>query len=75
MTIDYTQLKAPISREALSLSTKLLNDLLDHRVSMGRMSEEAVEEIKKETVYQLMEALEEGQHDIWLENMRANHEG
>ena len=73
MAIAYTELKAPISREALVLSTKLLDALLDHQVSMGKMPEEAIEAIKRLTVYELQQAIEEGQRDIWLEDMRANH--
>tara|TARA_R110002020_G_scaffold246713_3_gene460594 strand:+ start:1011 stop:1247 length:237 start_codon:yes stop_codon:yes gene_type:complete len=74
MTIDYTQLKAPISRKALGTSARLLNTLIDLQVTDGRITELAAEGIKEETVYQLMEALEEGQRDIWLENMKADHE-
>ena len=68
MTIDYTQLKAPISRKALITSAKLLNALIDLQVTDGRITEEAAEDIKMETVYHLDEALEEGQRDIWLDH-------
>ena len=65
MTIDYTQLKAPISRKALITSAKLLNALIDLQVTDGRITEEAAEDIKMETVYHLHQAIEEGQRDIW----------
>jgi hypothetical protein len=69
MTIDYTQLKAPISRKALATSARLLNTLIDLQVTDGRISELAAEGIKSETVYRLDEALEEGQRDIWLDHV------
>ncbi len=68
METDYTQLKAPISRKSLSLSAKLLNALIDQQVIDGRITEESAEDIKELTVYQLHQAIEEGQRDIWMEH-------
>tara|TARA_Y100000004_G_scaffold81123_1_gene91137 strand:- start:444 stop:716 length:273 start_codon:yes stop_codon:yes gene_type:complete len=73
MTIDYTQLKAPISRKALVTSAKLLNALIDLQVTEGKITEEVAEDIKIETVYELHQAIEEGQRDIWLDHAREVH--
>ena len=74
MKKSYKQLEAPISRIALTASATLLETYLDERVREGKVSPEMAERIKETTVYELREALEEGQRNIWLENMKADHE-
>lgn len=71
--IDYTQLKAPISRKALLLSTKLLNAYIEGSVNRGEINEEGAEAIKELTVYELHQAIEEGQREIWIQHQEEEY--